>query len=78
MKAGKVLPVVFLIVGCLTMLEFLLVRGMFTWLIAVAATGLAGLANLVLCVKEGRWMDAGLYLLCSVALCMGYFVIGGY
>lgn len=68
---------VFLIVGALTVLEFLFVRGMFTWMIAVAATVCAGLWNIVLALMDRRYMDAALFLLCSVALCMGYFVIGG-
>lgn len=67
-----------MIVGFLTAYEFLFVRGMFTWLLAVAASIVTGLANIVLAVKERRYPDAGLYLLSSIALCMGYYVIGSF
>ncbi|MDO5112642.1 MAG: hypothetical protein Q4E65_10085 [Clostridia bacterium] len=77
MKLKKCFALLFLIVGFLTVLEFVFVRGMFTWLIAVAASILAGGANILLCLRNRQWMDAALYLLATVALCMGYLVIAG-
>ena len=77
MKLRKALQITFLVVGLLTVLEFLFVRGMFTWLVAVAATAAAGLGNVAISLRDRRFCDAALYALCSVALCMGYFVIGG-
>lgn len=77
-KGREVARILFLVVGTLTVLEFVFVRGMFTWLIAVAATLCAGIWNIVLALIDKRWSDAALFLLCSVALCMGYFVVGGY
>ena len=76
-KGRKACQIIFLIVGFLTVLEFLFVRGMFTWLMAVMATVTAGGWNLVVALIDKRWLDACMYLICSVALCMGYFVIGG-
>ncbi len=76
-KGRRLWKVVFLAIGFATVLEFLFVRGMFTWIIAVAATAAAGIVNIVLSLRDRRFLDAALYLLSGVALCMGYFVIGG-
>ena len=75
MKAQKISQILFLLAGLLTVLEFVFIQGMFTWLIAVSVTALTGIWNILLCAKNKRWLDAGLYLLASVALCMGYFVL---
>lgn len=65
----------FLVVGVLTVFEFIYIRGMFTWLIAVAAVILVGTLNIALKLKDNDWMQAALYLLSIVALCMGYFTL---
>lgn len=65
----------FLVVGALTVLEFVFVRGMFTWLIAAALTVVLGAVNVVLCGRDREWMSGGLYILTTVALTMGYFVL---
>lgn len=75
MKVNKTLEILFLIVGLLTALEFIFVRGMFTWLIAVAAVIAIGTLNIVFKLKHKEWLSACLYLLSSIALCMGYFVL---
>ncbi len=74
MKATQFAQIAFLIVGVFTIAEFLLLRGMFSWLIAVGASALAGSVNLVLCLRQKDWLQAALYLLSTFALCMGYFV----
>jgi hypothetical protein len=65
----------FLVAGFLTVLEFVFVRGMFTWLIAAALTIVLGLVNVVLCCRDREWMPGVLYILAGVALTMGYFVL---
>lgn len=65
----------FLVVGALTVLEFVFVRGMFTWLLMVLAVTALGAANIVLAVRDREWGSALHYLLTAVALCMGYLVL---
>ena len=73
MKLNKGLEIAFLLVGVLTVLEFIFLRGMFTWLIATTAVIAIGAVNVVFKAKQKEWLQAGLYILCSFALCMGYF-----
>lgn len=67
--------IAYLVVGALTVLEFVFVRGMFTWLIAVTAVMLLGAINVVLSCAEKKWMEAAHYVLTSAALCMGYLTL---
>ncbi|WP_455580917.1 hypothetical protein [Dysosmobacter sp.] len=64
--------IAYLAVGALTVLEFLFVRGMFTWLIMTIAVAAAGAANILLACRDREFLGALQYLLCSVALTMGY------
>lgn len=73
MKKNQRLSLLFLAVGFLACLEFIFVRGMFTWLIAVFATILVGGLNILQQLKLKDWNQVGLYTLCIVAICMGYF-----
>lgn len=75
MKLKKAAFIAFLIVGIITVLEFVFVRGMFTWLIVVIATAVVGIVNIVISLKDKEWLQALLFLLASIALCMGYFAI---
>ncbi|WP_240377951.1 hypothetical protein [Bacillus piscicola] len=75
MKSIKYLQVAFLFVGVLAVLEFTLIRGMFSWLIAVAAVIVVGSLNVIVNFKHKEWLHALLYILSTVALCMGYFVV---
>lgn len=75
MKNQNFLKITFLIVGTLAALEFIFVQGMFTWLIAIAAVALVGVLNVVASLKHQDWLQAALYTLSTVALCMGYFAI---
>ncbi len=73
MKFKKPLEIAFLVVGLLTILEFIFLKGLFTWLIVVAASIIVGTLNVVLNLRQKEWTLAGLYAICTVALCMGYF-----
>lgn len=75
MKTHKYLQIAFLIVGALTVLEFVFIRGMFTWLIAVAAVAVLGTLNVIASVKNKELLLAALYILSTIALCMGYIAL---
>lgn len=75
MKASKYLQIAFLVVGLLTALEFIFVRGMFSWLIAVIAVVVVGALNAIVNIKHKEWLQSALYILATTALCMGYFVL---
>lgn len=72
MNNRKGLQLAYLVVGSLTVLEFLFVRGMFTWLIAVSAITVLGIVNVFASIKDHDVMEAALYVLSTIALCMGY------
>ena len=75
MKVAKHFQIAFLVVGMLTALEFIFIRGMFTWLIAVVAAIVVGSLNVMINIKHKEWLQASLYMLSTIALCMGYFVL---
>ena len=72
MRAYKYLQIAFLIAGAFAVLEFIFIRGMFTWLIAVAAVAVIGVLNVIASVKNKELLLAALYSLSTIALCMGY------
>lgn len=65
----------FLAAGALTVLEFIFIRGMFTWLIAVALVTILGALNIVLSCRDREWRTAFHYVLTTVALTMGYLTL---
>lgn len=75
MNKAKCSQIAFLVVGTLTALEFIFIRGMFTWLIAVAAMVIVGGLNVIISVKHKEPLQAALYVLSTIALCMGYFTL---
>lgn len=70
-KAQKVCSVLFLIVGVITVLEFLLIQGMFTSLIVMFAVLALGIVNILLSFFARQYIAAFHYALTSIALCMG-------
>ena len=75
MQKEQLCLLLFLAVGFVTVLEFVFVRGMFTWMPMVVMVILCGGINIILSLRNGTWMQAALFLLCSIALCMGYFTL---
>ena len=75
MKVANYFQITFLVVGTLTALEFIFLRGMFTWLIAVTAVIVVGSLNVIINIKDKEWLQASLYILSTIALCMGYFAL---
>lgn len=68
----KIFPILFLVVGFLTVLEFIFIAGMFTWILMVISTSIIGLINIFIEVKNRQYLQAILYLLATTALVMGY------
>ncbi|WP_041719055.1 hypothetical protein [Alkaliphilus oremlandii] len=75
MKVSKYFQIAFLIVGALVALEFIFMRGMFSWFIAVIAIMVVGALNTIVNIKNKEWLQAALYILSTIAFCMGYFVL---
>lgn len=75
MTKRRLLKILYLIVGALTVFEFIFVRGMFTWLIAVISISVIGLLNVLSSLKVKNYNEVSLYLLATLALVMGYFII---
>ena len=70
MKNLKLLQIAYLIIGTLAVLEFIFVRGMFTWLIAVAAVLIIGVINVIANLTQKQILNALMYVLCTEASCM--------
>lgn len=68
----KSLLSIYLVIGLLTILEYLTVRGMFTSFICMGLVAIFALINIVLSVKEHRVMEAMLIALSGVALIAAY------
>ncbi|KAA0955490.1 hypothetical protein FQ087_12825 [Sporosarcina sp. ANT_H38] len=68
----NIFPILFLVVGFLTVLEFIFIAGMFTWIIMVISICIIGLINISIEIKNRQYLQAILYLLAITALVMGY------
>lgn len=77
-KTEKIAAVIFLIVGILTVLEYLFIQGMFTAPIMIFLSVVAGVGNIVIAFANRKYMNVLFYALLTVALNMGYFMIGRY
>lgn len=77
-KTERIAAILFLIVGALTVMEYVFVRGMFTAPIMIALSILAGVINVAAAAVHRKWMNVLFFILLTVALNMGYFTIGGY
>lgn len=63
----------FLLAGILTILEYGFVCGIFTSLMTMALVLMTGIANLFYAIREKDYHSATLYVLCTIALNMGYW-----
>lgn len=73
MAIERLSKILLIIVGILTILEFVFVKGFFTWIIMVALVVIVGLMNVILRIKDKKILDALLTLILCISLCMGYF-----
>lgn len=71
---GKFLKITFIIIAILTIFEFLFVRGLFTSVLALIASSIVGIINILFAAKEKQYNEAILYAIATIALNMGYYV----
>lgn len=71
-KTRKIFEIIYLIIGALTICEFIFVSGMFTAPIMMLLSAVTGILNIVWEIKERNVTQAALYLLATVALNMAY------
>lgn len=69
----KKFHILFMIAAILTMIEYYFICGMFTSLIMIIVLTASGIVNIVFALKSKLINEATLYLLCTLALCLGYF-----
>ncbi|NLG04337.1 MAG: hypothetical protein GX567_10995 [Clostridia bacterium] len=69
----KIWNTLFIIAAILTMFEYYYICGMFTSLIMLIIIAILGIINMIYAAKGKLLNEALLYLLCTVALCLGYF-----
>lgn len=72
MKLKKILYIVFLVIGICTLLEFCLIRGMFTGPLMMALIALSGVINLIFAVKDKEYLQAVHFILTSAACIIAY------
>lgn len=72
MKLKKILYIVFLAIGICTLLEFWLIRGMFTGPLMMALIALSGVVNLIFAVKDKEYLQAVHFILTSAACIIAY------
>lgn len=68
----KVLKLAFILASAATVLEYLLVSGMFTGPLMALIILLLGGANMVFSFREKKLNEGLLYLIATLGLCMGY------
>lgn len=71
----NVFKVLYLIIGTATILEYIFITGMFTWLIVTTASVTIGSVNVIWEIKNKKYLDSLLYVMATVALVMGYLKI---
>lgn len=71
----KILAVLFLFVGGISVLEFLFIQGMFTSLMVMLAVAVFGLSNITFSLIQRQYIQGLHYALTSVALCMPYVLL---
>ena len=77
-KTERIAAVIFLIIGILTVLEYLFIQGMFTAPIMIFLSVVVGVGNIVIAFANRKYMNVLFYALLTIALNMGYFMIGRY
>lgn len=68
----KSLQIIYLVIGFITLLEYLTVRGMFTSFICMGLVALFGLINLAFSIKDRNVNEAMLVALSAFALISAY------
>ena len=71
----NIFKVLFIVIGIATILEYIFITGMFTWLIAATGSIIIGTINIIWEVKNKKYLDGLVYAIATVALIMGYLKI---
>lgn len=67
-----IFKILFLMTATATIIEYIFITGMFTWLMATTATVTIGLVNAIWEIKDKKYLDCLLYIVATIALVMGY------
>lgn len=68
----KTLNILFIIVAILTILEYSFICGTFTGPLMMLFIIVIGLVNTIYAVVKSNINEASLYIICTIALCVGY------
>ena len=71
----RFVDILFVIVALLAICEFLFVRGLFTWLIALISIILVGIIKVINNLIHKNYYEAILSMIVVISICSGYFVI---
>lgn len=71
----QIFSIIFIIIGFLTILEFLFIQGMFTGPLMGFLVIMAGMINFILEVKDKNYIYSIIYLISTIGLIMGYINI---
>lgn len=74
-KVTKFSRCLFIIISCLTLLEYVFVQGMFTWLIMFILLLISGIFDLAVEIKAGNIYTAFLVVLSMAVFAAGYSML---
>ena len=74
-KIETIAAVVFLVVGILTVLEYVFVQGLFTAPLMIGLSVIVGLVNIAVAIMKRKYMNMLFYILLTIALNMGYAML---
>lgn len=74
-KIGLVIDIIFIVVALLSLCELAFVRGMFTWIIAFAATTVCGLIDAGTLIARKEYHKACLVSLAALGILIGYSIL---
>ncbi len=77
-KVERTAAIIFLIIGVFTVLEYIMIRGMFTAPIMIFLSVVVGICNIIIALAKKKYINALFFVLLTVALNMGYYMIGRY
>ncbi len=75
-KAEKIIGIIFIIVSVLALGEFLFVRGMFTWLMAMGAVVITGIPAIITAIINKNYRLAITDAMFITSLAAGYMFLG--
>lgn len=76
-RIEKICAVIFLVIGVLTILEYIFIKGMFTAPLMILLSAVIGIVNIVVAIIKKKPFNVLFYILLTVALNMGYLTTTG-